>query len=73
VKKADDNPWLIVGRYLALMTTVPASIFVGYELGAWLDERFGTHFLSIVFVILGTVAGFTPIFRDLTKDSLGKK
>ncbi len=67
MKKLDDNPWLTVGRYLALMTTVPASIFVGYEIGAWLDERFATHFLAIVLVILGTVAGFTPIFRDLTK------
>jgi F0F1-type ATP synthase assembly protein I len=69
----DDNPWLAVGRYLALMTTVPASIFVGYEIGAWLDERLSTHFLSIVFVILGTVAGFTPIFRDLTQRDLTKK
>jgi F0F1-type ATP synthase assembly protein I len=69
VKKEDrdDNVWLTVGRYLALMTTVPASIFVGYEIGAWLDTRFATHFLDIVFVVLGTAAGFVPIFRDLTK------
>ena len=65
--KDDDNVWLTLGRYLALLTTLPASIFVGYEIGAWLDERFATHFLSIVFILLGTVAGFVPIFRDLSK------
>lgn len=66
-KSNDDNVWLTLGRYFALMTTVPASIFAGYELGAWLDARFATHFLNIVFIVLGTVAGFVPIFRDLTR------
>jgi len=66
--KNDDNPWAAVGRYLGLMTAVPAAIFVGYEIGAWLDTRFSTHFLTIVFVVLGTAAGFVPIFRDLSKN-----
>ncbi len=67
-KKSDDNIWLTVGRYLALMSTVPASIFVGYLIGAWLDERFATHYLVFIFVVLGTVAGFVPIFWDLTRN-----
>ena len=66
-KNADDNPWFMVGRYLAFLTALPASIFVGYEIGAWLDGKFATHYLSIVFVIVGTVAGFVPIFHDLSK------
>lgn len=67
MKKGDGNTWLTLGRYLALMSTVPAAILVGYLIGAWLDERFATHFLVIVFVVLGTAAGFVPIFRDLNK------
>jgi F0F1-type ATP synthase assembly protein I len=66
-KNADDNPWYMVGRYFALLTALPASIFVGYELGAWLDGAFSTRYLTIVFVIVGTVAGFVPIFHDLGK------
>lgn len=64
----DDNVWLTVGRYLALMTMVPASIFVGYEIGDWLDGAFSTRYLKIVFVILGTAAGFMPILWDLSRN-----
>lgn len=66
--KNDENVWLAVGRYLAFLTAVPAAIFVGYEIGAWLDTRFATGFLKIVFVILGTGAGFWPMLRDIRKD-----
>jgi F0F1-type ATP synthase assembly protein I len=64
----DDNAWLVAGRYLALMTTVPAAIFVGYEIGTWLDSQFSTHSLKLVCVVLGTVAGFVPIFRELSRN-----
>ena len=67
-KERDDNVWLTLGRYFALLSTVPAAIFVGYEIGDWLDGRLSTHYLKIVFVILGTVAGFLPIFQDLTRN-----
>lgn len=67
LRKGDDNVWLTVGRYLALMTLVPASIFVGYEIGDWLDGQFSTHYLKIVFVILGTVSGFMPMIRDINR------
>jgi F0F1-type ATP synthase assembly protein I len=66
-KNSEDNPWFMVGRYLALLSTLPAAIFVGYEIGAWLDGKFATHYLSIVFVLVGTAAGFVPIFHDLNK------
>ena len=67
MKQNDDNVWLTVGRYFALLSTLPAAIFVGYEIGAWLDDRFATHFLTIVFILIGTASGFVPIFRDLSK------
>lgn len=67
MKSDDESPWLTVGRYFALLSSVPAAIFVGYEIGAWLDKQFATHFLSIVFMILGTGGGFFPIFHELTR------
>ncbi len=66
-KDSDDNVWLVVGRYLALLSMVPAAIFVGYAIGAGLDYLFSTRFLKIVFVVVGTAAGFVPIFRELSR------
>jgi F0F1-type ATP synthase assembly protein I len=66
-KENDDNVWLMVGRYLALLSTVPAAIFVGYLAGAELDRLFSTGFLKIVFVLIGTVAGFVPIIWELSR------
>ena len=37
---------------------MPAAIFVGYLAGAELDRLFSTGFLKIVFVLIGTAAGF---------------
>jgi F0F1-type ATP synthase assembly protein I len=68
---SDDSVWLTVGRYLALMSTVPAAIFAGYAIGAGLDHLFSTKFLKVVFVVLGTAAGFIPIVRDLSRDVSG--
>jgi F0F1-type ATP synthase assembly protein I len=67
-KNSDDNAWLVAGRYLALLSTVPAAIFVGYLIGAELDHLFSTRFLKIVFVVVGTVAGFVPIIWELSRD-----
>jgi F0F1-type ATP synthase assembly protein I len=64
----DDNVWLTVGRYLALLTTVPAAIFVGYGIGLGLDHLFSTHFLRFVFVVIGTAAGFVPIIWEVSRD-----
>ena len=47
-----------VGLELAL------SVIVGFFLGYWLDQRFDTApVLSLVFLLLGTVAGMRGLFR----------
>lgn len=48
---------------------LPVSTLVGYGIGYLLDRLFGTHFLKIVFLFLGTASGFIQLYRDLTKDS----
>ncbi len=57
-----------IGQYLALGLLMPVSTFVGYGIGYLLDRLFGTTFLKIPFLILGSVAGFVQLYRGLTRD-----
>jgi F0F1-type ATP synthase assembly protein I len=61
----DDGGWATFGRYFSLAVALPASSIAGYGLGYWLDRAFGTHYLAIVFLILGTVGGFIQLIRGL--------
>jgi F0F1-type ATP synthase assembly protein I len=56
-------------EYSSLALVLPASTFVGYLIGYWLDGRFGTDWLRIVFLILGTVGGFVQLIRQIMQDS----
>ena len=58
-----------VGQYLSLALLLPVSTFVGYAIGYLLDRFFHTKFLTIVFLILGTVAGFVSLIRQITQDT----
>jgi F0F1-type ATP synthase assembly protein I len=62
------NPWTQVARYLGLAMLLPASSVVGYAIGYGLDSSFGTHVLKVVFLVLGTVAGFVQLIRSLGKE-----
>jgi len=53
--------------YLALL--LPVSTYVGYLLGHYLDRAFGTTWLNFAFLILGTVAGFAELIRQIMRDS----
>jgi F0F1-type ATP synthase assembly protein I len=57
-----------VARYSGMAFTVPAAVVVGYFIGGWLDQRFGTHSLYIVGVILGAAGGLVQVVRQLTQD-----
>ena len=56
-------------EYSSLALTLPASTFVGYGIGWWLDQRFGTTWLKVLFLILGSVAGFVTLIRQILRDS----
>lgn len=58
-----------VGEYTSLAFLLPAATFVGYAIGYLLDKTFGTHFLYIVFLVLGIVAGFVQLIRQLQRDT----
>ncbi len=60
---------VLVGEYTSLAFLLPVSTFIGYVIGYLLDKAFGTHFLYIPFLILGIVAGFVSLIRQLMRDS----
>lgn len=46
------------------------STAVGFFLGSWLDERLATYpWLTLLFTILGMVAGFIEVFRIVKRIS----
>ena len=59
-------------RYTAVAMSLPVSVFVGYYIGDWLDQHFGTSFLKIVFLLLGAVSGFLQLARELLRHTKSK-
>jgi len=57
------------GEYMSLAFLLPASTFVGYAIGYLLDKAFGTHFLYLVFLLLGIASGFVQLIRRLQRDT----
>ncbi len=58
-----------VGEYTTLAFMLPSSTLVGYGIGYLLDKAFGTHFLYIVFLILGIVSGFATLIKRIQRDT----
>jgi ATP synthase protein I len=56
-------------RYTAIATVLPAAIYVGYVVGTFLDRWLGTHYLTIVFLLLGIAGGFVQLIRELMRNS----
>ena len=64
------KPWMAtVGEYTSLAFLLPVSTFVGYVIGYLLDKAFGTHFLYVVFLVIGTVSGFVQLIRHVLRDT----
>ena len=59
----------MVGEYTSLAFMLPASALIGYFLGYLLDKEFETTWIYIVGLILGIVAGFVQLIRQLMRDT----
>ena len=55
--------------YSSMALTLPVGTGLGYLLGWWLDSRFGTTWLKILFLILGSIAGFVTLIRQIMQDT----
>jgi len=59
----------LAAEYTTLAFLLPASIFVGWLLGHLLDKAFGAGYFSIIGLILGIVAGFVQLIRQVMRDT----
>jgi len=50
-------------RLTQIAFILPAAVFIGWVLGVLLDKWLHQHWIYIVGIILGSVAGFIQIFR----------
>ena len=54
-------------RYLEIGMAFPACLVAGLLIGYGLDKLFGTHFLYLVFMLLGIAGAFVQLLRLLKK------
>jgi F0F1-type ATP synthase assembly protein I len=64
--KEKGNDDRSIGKYLELALLLPISTMVGLAMGYGLDRLFGTHFLYLIFMVLGTAAGIIQLIRGLS-------
>jgi F0F1-type ATP synthase assembly protein I len=68
VRRQDNDVWASVARYTAVATLLPAFAFTGFAIGYGLDYLFSTHFMRLVFLLLGVAGGLVQVVRELTRD-----
>lgn len=67
-----DNQWRQVGKYLGLAFLLPCCTLVGYAIGYYLDRAFGTHFLTLIFLLFGIAAGIIELLREIKPTNDGQ-
>jgi F0F1-type ATP synthase assembly protein I len=56
-----------IGKYINLALLLPIATFIGYAMGYGLDMLFHTMWIRYVFLLLGSIAGFIELIRELSK------
>lgn len=67
MKKSGDGFGAQFGRYLSVAMLLPVSTLIGYAIGYGIDHLAGTHIFKMIFLLLGTAAGFIELIRELIK------
>ena len=62
-EKQQESPWVTVARYSEIGFMIPAAVFVGYLLGLGADHFLHTHWLYLVGILFGAIAGFVSMIR----------
>ena len=63
------SPWAQFGRYSEIAFMLPAGTVAGYLLGSLLDRWLHVTWISIVGLLLGTVAGLIELIRMASRDT----
>ncbi|MCS6952870.1 MAG: AtpZ/AtpI family protein [Bryobacterales bacterium] len=67
--KREKSWWVMIGEYTSLAFLLPAATVAGYLIGYLLDRALGTSFLKPMFLVLGIIAGFLQLLRQVQKNS----
>jgi F0F1-type ATP synthase assembly protein I len=58
-----------IGKYINLALLLPIATFVGFAMGYGLDSLFHVTWIRYIFLVLGSIAGFIELLRELNKDA----
>lgn len=73
VDKDQKTMWKLAGRFSAVGLELGIAVFLGWLLGNYLDKAWKTQpYLTIVFVILGAIAGFRGLYRVVRNTDMEK-
>lgn len=67
-RSSPDQSLHVLGKYLSLGLTLPASVFAGYLLGLAVNHWFHKPFLPALGIFLGMIAGVYQVIRELLRD-----
>ena len=65
--KKDKTGLQAFGRYLSVGLMLPIASMVGYGIGYEIDKHLGTHYWSMILMILGTIGGFIQLIREISR------
>ena len=57
------------GELMGLAALLPISVVIGYFIGQFLDGKFGTTYMTPVFLLLGAAAGIISLIREIQKSA----
>ena len=55
------------GELIGLAALMPICVVIGYFVGQFLDGKFGTTYLTVIFLLLGAAAGIISLIREIQK------
>jgi len=72
VPESKKSPMALIGEYTSLAMVLPISTIVGGGIGYFIDRALHTHFLWLVFGLLGTAGGIIEVLRQLQRSEKKK-
>jgi len=68
-KKKSESTAVIWARYSEIAFIIPAGVVAGLLMGKLADYLLHTHWLTIVGIVIGAIAGFMQMIRMVTRES----
>ena len=70
--QSEKKSWVEAEKYIQLGIMLPVAVVVGYFLGSFLDDKFGTTWIKLAGLFVGIIAGFVQLARIAMSDDAKK-